>query len=143
VLLHAALSRPHVFSSLLLIDPVVQYANRYERWLPPDLSKPNPVVRRRNLFVGPAEMMDRFKDKTSYSSWQKEALADYCAYGLLPQNDQETSRTHYSALSESAGEGTRFCLACPPELEAATYAGSAETSEVFFFYVLLTLRTQI
>ncbi len=135
MLLHVALSRPQVFSSLLLVDPVVQYANRYERWVPPDLSKLNPVGRRRNSFVGPAEMMDRFKDKTSYSSWTQEALADYCAYGLLPEKDQETSRTHYSALSESVRDGTRFCLACPPELEAATYAGSAETSEVFSSFV--------
>jgi hypothetical protein len=77
-------------------------------------------------------MMERFKDKNSYKQWSSQSLMDYCAFGLLPENEAEqlVSRSQYVDLLSQTEGGGRFCLACPPTIEAATYAGSAETSEV-------------
>ena len=52
-------------------------------------------------------MVERFKDRFPYSSWQPEVLDDYARWGLLPN---------------PAGEG--FVLACSPDMEGGTYAAS-------------------
>jgi pimeloyl-ACP methyl ester carboxylesterase len=53
-------------------------------------------------------MRERFRDRTPFSRWQPGVLADYCRFGLLPQGDD-------------------WVLACPGEVEATIYMGSART----------------
>jgi pimeloyl-ACP methyl ester carboxylesterase len=53
-------------------------------------------------------MYERFRIRPPFDLWDPLVLRDYCDYGVLPN---------------PGGDG--FVLACPPEIEAATYAGSA------------------
>lgn len=103
----AASLEPGIFAKLLLVDPVIG----------PRAGRPGGsaegdhfAARRRNEWGSPEEMFDRFKDRPPFSGWDPEVLRDYCEYGLLPN---------------PAGEG--YVLACPPEIEAATYAGAMAT----------------
>lgn len=101
----AAGLRPGTFAALLLVDPVL---------MAPEAYGANPEVgehfaaRRRNVWASPDEMFARFKDRPPFASWDRDVLRDYCDHGLLP-----------------APDGDGYVLACPPEIEAAVYAGSA------------------
>ena len=101
----AATLEPQRFSALLLIDPVIPRREAYRR----HAERPgSDASRRRNEWASPDEMFDSFKGRPPFSQWDPEVLRDYCDYGLLP-----------------APGGDGFVLACPPEIEAATYAGSS------------------
>lgn len=101
----AAARRPVLFTRLLLVDPAIsaRTANAHRTSGPPAVSF---VAKRRNEWASPEEMFDRFKERHPYKLWQPAALWDYCRYGLLPN---------------PSGDG--YVLACPPEVEAAVYAG--------------------
>ena len=101
----AAALRPGTFAALLLVDPVLMDPALYERT--PSFEAEHFVARRRNRWDSPDEMFARFADREPFSRWQPRVLRDYCEYGLLPAPD---------------GEG--YTLACPPEIEAAVYAGN-------------------
>jgi pimeloyl-ACP methyl ester carboxylesterase len=94
----AAAMEPAAFASLLLIDPVIQSADRYDG-SPTDASF---VQRRRARWKSAEEMYQRFAGRTPFSTWKQEILRDYCEFGLLPEGDE-------------------FTLACPPEIEASIY----------------------
>ncbi len=100
----AAAVEPGLFSKLLLIDPVI---------MPPDLYRgisetEHFAARRRNEWSSHEEMYERFASRPPFNSWDPEVLRDYVEFGLLPNPE---------------GEG--FVLACPPNIEAAVYAGSS------------------
>ena len=101
----AAALQPRIFSKLLLVDPVIlsREAYRADRG---DVE--HFAARRRNEWPSPDAMFESFKDRPPFSLWDPDVLHDYCQYGLVPNPD---------------GEG--YVLACPPKIEAATYAGSA------------------
>src|SRR5262249_37737420 len=65
------------------------------------------TLRRKNIWTGPDEMFDRFKDRLPFSRWRPEILRDYCDYGILP-------------------EGDHYVLACPPPIEASIYENSRQ-----------------
>ncbi|MEO8540622.1 MAG: alpha/beta hydrolase [bacterium] len=101
----AAALKPGIFGKLLLVDPVILSREAYAA----DRGDVEHfAARRRNEWASPEEMFERFKDRPPFSLWDPAVLHDYCQYGLVPN---------------PAGEG--FVLACPPKIEAATYAGSA------------------
>jgi lipase len=106
VTLAAALA-PAAFSKLLLVDPVILPREVY-RQAGERNGGEHFAARRRNEWASPQEMFDRFKDRAPFNIWDPAVLRDYCDYGLLPS---------------PAGAG--YVLACPPEVEAATYAGNA------------------
>jgi pimeloyl-ACP methyl ester carboxylesterase len=97
----AAAMEPSAFSSLLLVDPVIQMPDRYDG-APTGVEF---ITRRRVRWKSVDEMFDRFRDRAPFSLWKPEILRDYCEFGLLPDGDE-------------------FVLACPPEIEAAIYARS-------------------
>ena len=100
----AAAIDPALFGNLLLIDPVILPKEAY-------LTRRDGehfAARRRNRWASPDEMFDRFSGRPPFNAWDPAILRDYCQFGLLP-----------------APDGDGFVLACPPEIEAATYAGSA------------------
>lgn len=101
----AAALQPRIFSKLLLVDPVIlsREAYRADRG---DVE--HFAARRRNEWPSPEAMFESFKDRPPFSLWDRDVLHDYCQYGLVPNPE---------------GEG--YVLACPPKIEAATYAGSA------------------
>jgi pimeloyl-ACP methyl ester carboxylesterase len=101
---------PGPFGRLLLIDPVILPRERYGT----SYGQEHFAARRRNTWASPDEMFERFKDREPFSRWDPAVLRDYCDYGLLPNTD---------------GEG--YVLACPPAIEAATYAGSAAGGEIY------------
>jgi len=101
----AAKREPQAFGGLLLVDPVMPLDRRPPREGQGGVS--DFVRKRRNEWVSPEEMVERFKDRFPYSSWQPEVLIDYARYGLLPNPN---------------GEG--YLLACPPDMEGGTYAAS-------------------
>ena len=100
-LVAAAMESPEIFSGLVLVDPVI-YPREFYGAAPPDASY---IRRRRNGFASPAEMVERFRGRLPFSTWQPEALRNYCEYGLLPDGDS-------------------FVLACAPAVEAAIYERS-------------------
>jgi lipase len=95
------------FARLLLVDPVISPRERYATTMP--RTGASFVLKRKNDWTSPEEMFERFKDRPPYSLWQPAVLRDYCEFGLLPSPD---------------GQG--YVLACPPEVEAAVYAGAGE-----------------
>ena len=101
----AAKREPEAFGGLLLVDPVMPLDSRPPREGQGGAS--DFVRRRRNEWASPEEMVERFKDRFPYSSWQPEVLDAYARWGLLPN---------------PAGAG--FVLACSPDMEGGTYAAS-------------------
>jgi pimeloyl-ACP methyl ester carboxylesterase len=94
----AAALEPAAFSSLLLVDPVIQSPERYNS-APTDVSF---IRRRRARWKSAREMYERFSVRLPFSAWKQDILRDYCEYGLAPDGDE-------------------FRLACPPDVEASIY----------------------
>ena len=105
VVVAAAAARPAGFAALLLVDPVIMAPEVYRREAPPPGE--HFAARRRNAWASPEEMYERFKERPPFARWQPRVLRDYCEHGLRP-----------------APEGGGYVLACPPEVEAAIYAGN-------------------
>lgn len=105
----AAALRPEVFSSLLLIDPVIRSRGAYiGPW-----TEAHFVAKRRNRWTSPDEMFERFENRPPFATWDRAVLRDYCNYGLLP-------------------DGDGYVLACPPQIEAAIYENSpAPESDIY------------
>ncbi len=98
---------PGAFASLVLVDPVVLPREAYGR---PDQAVGHFAARRRNEWASPQEMFESFSPRPPFNTWDPAVLRDYCEFGLSPNP-----------------EGAGFVLACPPELEAATYMGAPMT----------------
>ncbi|MFN0093230.1 MAG: alpha/beta fold hydrolase [Dehalococcoidia bacterium] len=107
----AAAKVPEAFRALLLVDPVILPKGAYGR---EQNGEEHFAARRRNEWSSPEEMFERFASRPPFNRWKPEVLRDYCRYGLVPA---------------AAGDG--FVLACPPEVEAATYAGSAGSGAIY------------
>jgi pimeloyl-ACP methyl ester carboxylesterase len=101
----AAALEPSIFSKLVLVDPVILARSAYAETRP---GGEHFAARRRNEWPSPEAMFESFHKRPPFSLWDPAVLRDYCQYGLVPN---------------PAGEG--LVLACPPRIEAATYAGSA------------------
>ena len=67
----------------------------------------HPVARRRNQWVSPQEMFERFRQRHPFDLWREDILSDYCRYGVNKITNE------------------LFELACPPRTEATIYMGSA------------------
>ena len=106
----AAANEPGIFGKLLLIDPVVLPRSRYGV----GFGGNHFAAKRRNEWGSKAEMLERFKSRAPFDGWDPAVLRDYVEYGLVPN---------------PAGDG--FVLACPPEVEASTYAGSGVGGEIY------------
>lgn len=118
----AAAREPELFGRLLLIDPVILSRERYGSRFGAD----HFAARRRNHWSSPEEMFARFKDRSPFVRWDPAVLRDYCTYGLVP-----------------APDGDGYVLACPPEIEAATYAESAQGPEIYEDIAQVTVPVRI
>lgn len=112
-MVQAASAEQARFSRLLLVDPVIMAPEVYtgpvaddHTWL--NKEGTHPVAKRRNFFKDADAMFANFQGRGTYGLWQEDILRDYCEYGIVPNPE---------------GEG--YVLACPPEIEAAIYMGSA------------------
>lgn len=101
-----AATSPGLFRELFLVDPSILPVSTYGMERVSDAT--SFVLKRRNQWASPEEMVERFKDRKPFSGWDPRVLSDYCTYGLM---------------RDPHGEG--FVLACPPEVEAAIYAQTA------------------
>lgn len=118
----AASLEPGLFAKLLLVDPVIGPRMTH----PPRMGDGDHfAARRRNEWASADEMFERFSGRPPFSNWDPAVLRDYCEYGLLPN---------------PAGEG--FVLACPPRIEAATYAG-AYTIDIYPAIESLTIPVRV
>jgi len=111
----AAAAEGRRFRRLVLIDPVIVSPELYAAAsaLADSIGPEHPAARRRNWWVSPEEMLERFKNRPPFDAFDRAALRDYCQYGLLP---------------DPAGHG--FALACPPQFEAAVYMSSFGNADV-------------
>jgi pimeloyl-ACP methyl ester carboxylesterase len=103
----AAARQPSLFSSLLLIDPVIMPREHYVGVVEFE----HFTAKRRNEWESPDEMYERFKDRPPFSAFQPQVLRDYVDYGLLPNPN---------------GDG--YILACSPDYEAVTYSYSTDAN---------------
>ena len=96
---------PKVLSGLVLVEPSLFDPHTYKTE-PPDPGQDgrHPVSRRRNEWDSPAERFERLRRHPNFSTWEEEALADYCTHGL--HKNPETGK---------------YNLACPPLVEASMY----------------------
>ncbi len=102
-LVQAAVLRPGAFKRLILVDPVMVEPAAYQ--LPPvPLGQLHPAAQRKNHFDSPQAMFDRFADRPPYAVFNRQALMDYCEFGLRP-----------------ADSGHGFQLACAPQHEGQVY----------------------
>jgi lipase len=111
----AAANTPALFERLVLIDPVILAPDFYasDEKIPGSRGEQeHPTARRRDRFASAEEMIERFESRRPFSLFTRQALHDYCKYGLLP-----------------AADGSGMQLACAPEFEASIYvsARSART----------------
>jgi pimeloyl-ACP methyl ester carboxylesterase len=67
-------------------------------------SADHPVAQRRNAWIGPAGMVERFAVRKPFNLWQADVLRDYCSF----------------ALAEPGPDGMRS-LQCDPSHEAQIY----------------------
>jgi pimeloyl-ACP methyl ester carboxylesterase len=118
----AAADEPGIFGNLLLIDPVILPRSRYGT----GFGGEHFAARRRNAWATKEEMFERFAGRPPFDAWDPAVLHDYVDYGLLP-----------------APDGDGFVLACPPAVEAATYAGSGEGVGIYDSIAALTLPVRI
>jgi pimeloyl-ACP methyl ester carboxylesterase len=102
-LVQAAALQPDRFSRLLLIDPVMGAPADYHQPHAPHGTL-HPSAGRKNHFDSAQAMFDRFADRPPYVVFDRQALMDYCEYGLRP-----------------ADSGTGFQLACAPGFEGKVY----------------------
>lgn len=109
-LVRAAAARADRLAALLLIDPVIFAPEFYAAHAGEAGGDPADhfVAKRRSHWPSAEEMRARFATRFPYDQWDPAVLAAYCQHGLLPRAD---------------GDG--FDLACPPQLEASAYLGSA------------------
>ncbi len=102
-----AAARPRSFRSLVLVDPVTLAPEIYANFpRPTERTAGNLVTKRQRHFDSPSAMYERFRSRLPFSAWKPEALSDYCEHGL------------------QRGPAGKYDLACPPEVEAAVYAGT-------------------
>lgn len=99
----AAALEPVAFAALVLIDPVILPPERYTGAREGE----HFAARRRDRWPSPAAMVERFAGRPPFSMWDPQVLRDYCAYGLLPAENDDG-----------------YVLACPPSFEAACYQTS-------------------
>ena len=104
----AALQRSERFAALVLVDPTIFSPDRPG----PPVGTFDFVLRRRNEWGLPEEMVERFAGRRPFDVWAPRALRDYARYGLLP-----------------APSGDGYVLACPPEVESAVYEGRDASPE--------------
>jgi pimeloyl-ACP methyl ester carboxylesterase len=111
--IQAAARAKNRFDRIVLVDPVVMAPEYYKEqqaehsaWLDDD--GVHPVARRKNYFLDAQAMFANFQGRGPYGLWREDVLRDYCDYGIV---------------ANTLGDG--FVLACPPEVEAAIYMGSA------------------
>ncbi len=100
-MVQAAALVPEAFAAMLLIDPTIFPVFRYGG-LAPDFAF---ILRRKNVWRSPEEMIQRFGSRAPFVTWRPEILRDYCQYGLV-------------------ANGSHLELACPPAAEASIYAES-------------------
>lgn len=96
---YAAVLRPLLFRSILLIDPVIRPDGMYTgKWTESHFAR-----NRRNVWTSGDEMYAKYANRPPFDKWDKAAVRDYCSY----------------ALSGAA-------LACEPNFEASIYEASTE-----------------
>ena len=113
----AAAHLPDRFRHLVLIDPVIQAPERYQKnsVSPIGLSlEDSPIAKRRNAWRDAQEMFDRFEQRHPFNTWRADVLRDYCDYGLGP-----------------ADVDGLHPLACEPLDEAGIYFNSAGNEVIF------------
>ncbi len=114
MLAQCAADMQHVFSDLILFDPVILTPEYYADEAPlftPD--NPHPSIRRKREFPSVEAMMERFGSRDPYALFDRRVFADYCRYGLV---------------ENPVGDG--MVLACSPQMEASIYGSSRSNSGI-------------
>jgi pimeloyl-ACP methyl ester carboxylesterase len=110
VSLLAAAEAPHRVRAIALFDPVILSREATARAISGDgfAASESPLVQkartRRRRFASHAEAFEAYRQRSIFSTWPQEALADYVAAGFRSLPDGEVE------------------LSCAPEWEAANFA---------------------
>lgn len=125
LLARCAAHEPGRFRHLLLIDPVILPPQRYALLgeQPGEIDPAtHPVSRRKNDWHGPAQMFERFRDRSPFDTWEPAVLRDYCEHALLP-----------------AGQDGLRRLACDPMDEAGIYLNQRGNESIYAQLPRLTM----
>lgn len=96
-----------LFKHLVLIDPVITSPERYVMFHEHSenlKAEDHPIARRKNAWEDATQMLERFRDREPFNTWQPAVLEDYCNHALKP-----------------AGADGLHSLACDPLNEASVY----------------------
>ena len=125
----AAAATPHLFTQLVLVDPVIMSRSQYTH-MRADQQEVNvadhPVARRKNNWRDADEMFQRFEERSPFNSWKRECLRDYCDH----------------ALESQATNGFKQ-LACLPISEASFYLSSTGGETVLDCLPLITMPVSV
>lgn len=112
-LVRAASFDPGRFGQLILIDPSLFAPGTYlKRHSTNEAAKS--AAKRKGHFASAQAMHDRLVTRAPYSTFDPQALRDYCEHGLRP-----------------AADGHGFELACSPETESRVYGMAHEDAGVY------------
>lgn len=104
-----AANTPDRLQEVLLFDPVIMDEARYAFAKQMEaVTKPedHPTAQRRKHWQGPQQMIDRFRDRKPFSSWDPRVLKDYADHALGAP-DQDGMRTLLCDPVHEAGIYTR------------------------------------
>lgn len=93
------------FKHLVLIDPVITSPERYAFFHENSLNlkaEDHPVARRKNAWRDAQEMIDRFKAREPFNTWQPAVLRDYCNYALKPPGPDGLQQLACDPLNEAS-----------------------------------------
>ena len=111
VVVHAAMTCPDAFDSLVLIDPAIMDPNvtTLRNFLTGfrDFAE-HPIEKRKWQWESLTEMTEYFQTRVPYSDWKPDVLEDYCRFGIRENLDGGVS------------------LACPPVVESLIYLSPIE-----------------
>ena len=122
VALMVAGKRPDLVKGLVLADPVIllprvyrfNFLMPFSRILSGRIAIARAARRRRSEYANVAEARESYTGRGAFSSWREPFLDDYLLDGL-----REDTKTAGDASGERV---EKWRLACPPAIEAATFA---------------------
>mmetsp|Transcript_18714 Transcript_18714/g.35652 ORF Transcript_18714/g.35652 Transcript_18714/m.35652 type:complete len:381 (-) Transcript_18714:434-1576(-) len=101
---YAAAHSSGIFSSLLLLDPVILPPRFYTR-ATGKVPAPPMVSRRRDGFASEFQMLSKFRGRPPFDTWHPEVLRDYCRHGVVRAGGRQDPNWRWGGSGTKPGSG--------------------------------------